>query len=66
MKTKMFFWTWNTVEVKNLLEWMKSYNQGKAAADNIHIYGIDCQTFIYNVPELIKRVNKLMPQLATN
>lgn len=59
MKTKMFFWTWNTVEVKNLLEWMKSYNQGKAAADKIHIYGIDCQTFIYNVPELIKRVNKI-------
>jgi erythromycin esterase len=59
MKTKMYFWTWNTVEVKNLLEWMKNYNQGKAEADKIHIYGIDCQTFIYNVPELIKRVSKI-------
>jgi erythromycin esterase len=59
MKTKMYFWTWNTVEVKNLLEWMKNYNQGKAEADRIHIYGIDCQTFIYNVPELIKRVSKI-------
>jgi erythromycin esterase len=64
MKTKMYFWTWNTVEVKNLLEWMKNYNQGKPEADRIHIYGIDCQTFIYNVPELIKRVNKIDASLS--
>ena len=35
MKDKMYFWTWNTVEVKNLLEWMKNYNQGKAEADRV-------------------------------
>lgn len=56
MKDKMYFWTWNTSEVKDLLVWMKDYNIGKLEKDKLHIYGIDCQTFRYNVPELIKRV----------
>lgn len=59
MKEKMFFWTWNTSEVKDLLVWMKDYNIGKAEKDRVHIYGIDCQTFKYNVPELIKRVSAI-------
>ncbi len=66
MKDKMYFWTWNTVEVKNLLEWMKTYNQTKAESERIHIYGIDCQTFSYNVPELLKRINVITPSLNEN
>ena len=66
MKSKMYFWTWNTVEVKNLLEWMKIYNLNKTEPDRVHIYGIDCQTFIYNVPELLKRVNKISPIIGEN
>jgi erythromycin esterase len=57
MKEKMYFWTWNTSEVKDLLVWMKDYNIGKSSKERLHIYGVDCQTFRYNVPELIKRVS---------
>lgn len=32
MKSKMHFWTWKTREVKELLEWMCTYNQGKAGS----------------------------------
>lgn len=66
MKDKMYFWTWNTVEVKNLLEWMKNYNQTKSPSERVHIYGIDCQTFKYNVPELLKRINLVTPSLNNN
>jgi erythromycin esterase len=64
MKDKMFFWTWNTSEVKDLLVWMKDYNIGKSEKDRVHIYGIDCQTFSYNVPELLKRVSAIDPKMA--
>lgn len=66
MKDKMYFWTWNTVEVKNLLEWMKNYNQGKAEANRVHIFGIDCQTFKYNVPELVKRMRLIDLSIGNN
>lgn len=64
MKDKMYFWTWNTSEVKDLLVWMKDYNIGKPEKDRLHIYGVDCQTFKYNVPELIKRVSAIDPKMG--
>ncbi len=49
MLDKMHFWTWKTEEVLDLLEWMATYNQGKAAADKIHYVGVDCQYNDMNV-----------------
>lgn len=69
MKDKMYFWTWNTSEVKDLLIWMKDFNLGKSEKERVHIYGVDCQAFKYNVPELIKRVSAIdakMGQEITN
>jgi len=48
MKSKMHFWTWKTEEVKEMLEWMCTYNQGKADEDKIHYMGIDCQFNTYH------------------
>jgi erythromycin esterase len=43
MRTKMIFWTWKTEEVKDLLEWMRTYNSGRSEGDQIHYLGFDCQ-----------------------
>ncbi len=48
MNSKMHFWTWKTEEVKELLEWMCTYNQGKAEEDKIHYMGVDCQFNTYH------------------
>ena len=48
MKSEMQFWTWKTEEVKEMLEWMCAYNQGKADEDKIHYMGIDCQFNTYH------------------
>jgi erythromycin esterase len=64
MKDKMFFWTWNTSEVKDLLVWMKDYNIGKPEKEKVHIYGVDCQIFSYNVPELLRRVSAIDSKMA--
>jgi len=41
----MEFWTWDTEEVKDLIEWMKSYNDGKHDNEKLKFYGFDCQSF---------------------
>tara|TARA_R110000868_G_scaffold244231_1_gene500374 strand:- start:376 stop:1623 length:1248 start_codon:yes stop_codon:yes gene_type:complete len=48
------FWTWNCKEILDLIEWMKAYNLGKNANDQLSFNGIDstdCTTvakIIYN------------------
>ncbi|MFZ4523057.1 MAG: erythromycin esterase family protein [Bacteroidales bacterium] len=41
----MEFWTWDTEEVKELIEWMKRYNQEKPDGKKLKFYGFDCQSF---------------------
>lgn len=53
MISKMYFWTWKTQEVLELLVWMRDYNVGKSPADRIHFYGVDCQTVKYNGDALL-------------
>jgi len=48
MMSKMHFWTWKTEEVKDLLEWMCSYNQGKSEEEKVHYMGVDCQFNTYH------------------
>lgn len=37
------FWTWRTEEVVALVEWMRSYNKGRPAAEQVGFAGIDPQ-----------------------
>ncbi|MDP1624022.1 MAG: erythromycin esterase family protein [Bacteroidales bacterium] len=41
----MEFWTWDTEEVRDLIEWMRTYNEGKAENEKLKFYGFDCQSF---------------------
>lgn len=52
MKNKMHFWTWKTEEVKELLEWMRTYNEDKAA-EKLYYIGLDTQHMRYQ-PDLIE------------
>lgn len=37
------FWCWNTEEVTEMLNWMRSYNQTAAKKDQVQFLGFDCQ-----------------------
>ena len=52
MNKYMFFWTWKTQEVRNLLKWMCQYNKGKSEEEKVHYVGIDCQLNELNTDEL--------------
>ena len=64
MRNKMIFWTWRTAEVEALIRWMKSYNEGKAPEERIHLYGVDNQFTRYNLDALVDRLNQVDPVLA--
>ncbi len=38
------FWTWNTQEVLDLLLWMREFNKGKDAKEQLRVYGFDMQS----------------------
>lgn len=39
----IYFWTWNTVEVLEMIKWMRQYNMGKTDIEKIHFWGFDMQ-----------------------
>jgi erythromycin esterase len=41
----MEFWTCDTEEVKELIEWIKATNEGKPEEEKLKFYGFDCQSF---------------------
>jgi len=39
----MYFWTWNTQEVLDMVEWMREYNKSKSDSGKVKFYGFDMQ-----------------------
>ena len=58
MKNIMHFWTWRTEEVKELLVWMRGYNEYKSDEDKIHFIGVDCQYMTYQADIIVSYFNK--------
>lgn len=61
MRTKMHFWTWNTEEVRELLEWMREYNEDKAPQDMIRYYGFDCQYLTFQATWIREYLETVSP-----
>lgn len=40
----LYFWTWNTEEVLDLIRWMRAYNADPQHAKKLRFYGVDMQT----------------------
>lgn len=55
----MYFWTWQTAEVRAMLEWMRAYNGRRGARPALSFTGFDMQTTTMaerRVVELLARV----------
>ena len=55
------FWIWRTEEVKELVLWMKNYNQQKIESEKISFYGFDMQ----NIHSPIKYLNDVLKNDST-
>ena len=48
----MYFWTWNTDEVLDLIEWMRQYNLRRGDRPAVHFRGFDAQYANLAVPRV--------------
>ncbi len=56
----LYFWTWDTQEVLDMIEWMKNYNLSKQG--NIDFYGFDMQTPTVALKNIVQFVKKYEPE----
>jgi erythromycin esterase-like protein len=55
----MYFWTWNTHEVKDMVEWMRRFNQKQGEAGRrIEFTGFDMQTSDVAIEEVLRFLKK--------
>lgn len=63
MVEKMHFWTWRTHEVRDFIQWMRDYNQGKPPEDQIRYFGVDCAYYTFQPYWLQKYLAPVLPDL---
>ncbi len=60
----IYFWTWNTEEVLDLIRWMRRYNEDAAHTHKVHFYGFDMQTPTVAAQRVVAYVKQVEPALA--
>jgi erythromycin esterase len=48
----VYFWTWSVESVLSMIEWMRTFNEGRAPEDKIRFYGVDAQFAAGQIDEL--------------
>src|SRR5262245_14431498 len=61
----LYFWTWNTKEVADLIQWMRSYNKEKSADKQIGFYGFDMQYPGIAIDSVLSYTRRAMPGLGS-
>jgi erythromycin esterase len=59
------FALWRTEEVKNMIKWMKEYNDDPSHKEKIKFYGFDMQGIVDTLPKLSYYLGKLDKELQT-
>jgi erythromycin esterase len=59
-------WIQNNAEVKNLIRWMRAYNQDRSAGEKIQFIGIDTQLDAIRLPEVLEYLEKKHPEFYAN
>jgi erythromycin esterase len=65
----MYFWTWNTEEVLDMIRWMRRYNENPGHIRKLKFLGFDMQTArvaVSNVEEYLEKVDPEESRFARN
>jgi erythromycin esterase len=60
----LYFWTWNTEEVLDMIRWMRNYNADPSHTKKVKFYGMDTQWGTRAVKVTIDYMKKVNYQLA--
>ncbi|HEY9176928.1 MAG TPA: erythromycin esterase family protein [Flavipsychrobacter sp.] len=54
----IYFWTWNTIEVLDMIKWMRTFNEGKPDTQKVHFLGFDMQTGMVAAKKIKAQLDK--------
>jgi erythromycin esterase len=60
----LYFWTWNTEEVLDMIKWMRTYNQDPGHSKKVKFYGFDMQISHVAVSNVELYLQKVDPEEA--
>lgn len=60
----MKFWTWDTKEVAEMIEWMREFNEKAKDDDKIRFYGFDMQGMDNSLEYILNYLEKVNPNAA--
>lgn len=55
----MYFWTWRTAEVLDMIEWMREYNARRGDRPPVRFRGFDAQLYHYAIPRVEEYVGRI-------
>jgi erythromycin esterase len=58
----LYFWTWNTQEVLDMIEWMRQYNKNPAHTNKIKFFGFDMQSPVNAIAYVSRYVQQFAAQ----
>ena len=59
-------WIQNNAEVKDLIRWMRTYNQYRSASEKIQFIGIDTQVDAIRLPAVLQHLERKHPDFYAN
>jgi erythromycin esterase len=60
----IYFWTWNTEAVLDLIEWIREFNEGRDPDEKLRFYGVDAQYLAGAAEELQSYLRAVDPDFA--
>jgi erythromycin esterase len=60
----MGYWTWDTQEVAELIDWMRAYNAGRDPSERIHFRGFDVQSTAQAHRDVLAYLEQVDPDAA--
>lgn len=60
----LYFWTWNTEEVLDLIRWMRKYNEDPAHVKKVRFYGFDGQIANVAARKVLSYLERVDPEEA--
>jgi erythromycin esterase len=59
--SSLYFWTWNTQEVRDLIDWMREWNLSAPPERRVRFFGFDMQSPGAAIDSVVARVGRVNP-----
>jgi erythromycin esterase-like protein len=62
--TEFPLWMWRNAEVRDLVRWLRAYNAGRPAAEQVGFYGLDVQDLFGSIDPVLRYLDTADPAAA--